>query len=188
MRNRVLVIVCLAGALTGCQALGIAGATHQRTLLIEHFAVECVGQVQRCLLVKEPGKVTFDLRAGGIEGFTYEWGYLYEVDVDETGSGSSIRTVLRKEVSRTRVVPGTEFDVVLTGAAVAQVSPGRYQFGSWPGFVCGSGVDCTQLVARLTAGKRTHFRLVHPALATDPLTVQQWVECAGGPGVYLCTQ
>lgn len=180
--------VSLAGALAGCEALGIAGATHVRTLDIEHFAVECPGTVQRCFLIKEPGQVFFELRAGGIDGFAYEWGYLYDVDVTESGSGSSIHTVFKKQNTRTRVVPGTEFDVTLTGAAVTQVSPGHYQFGFVPQFACDTGVDCAPLLVSLNAGKRVHFHFAHPALVTDPLTVRAWEECpAGATGIYTCT-
>jgi hypothetical protein len=192
MARRVLfLIVVLAGTAGGCDLLGPT----RRTFIVQHYAAECVGAfIQRCLLVKAPSQPDFDFLYQGIEGFDYQWGFVYHIEVEEhsvsnpPADGSSIRIELRKQISRTRADPGTEFDLVLTGSAgsVVEVATGRYRLLGWPDFSCGLGVSCPDLAARLLAGKRVHFRFAHPATSSDALTVLSWDECTRTDVVFVC--
>lgn len=179
---------------SGCGLPGLGGPSRS-TLTVQHYAAECVGvSIQWCLLVAKAGQSGFGFLGSGIEGFQYDWGFVYELEIEEHGvanppaDGSSIRRVLRTELTRSRVAPGTEFDLVLTGglAPVELVGPGRYRYIWWPEYVCASGVSCEDLALELAAGKQIHFRFAHPAAPTEPLTVVSWEECVGRAGIFVC--
>ena len=184
-----LLTAALLGALVGCDASGLGGP-RERTLLVQDHAVECTGvSLQLCLLVKDPSTQQFTYYYGAIEGFVYEWGFIYEIDVEERAvanplaDGSSIQTVLRRVVSKQRVPPGTEFDLVLTAgnARVVEVAPDHYRFYATAEFIC-SGATCAELRAQIAAGTRIRYRFAHPITASDPLTVVQWEVCQAAPG------
>ena len=176
----------LLGVTASCNLVGIGGPDTER-LIVQHYAAECVGlTVQQCLLVKEPGQADFTFSYGWIEGFDYEWGYIYEVEVEKRTvpnppqDGSSIRVILRDIKSKTRIPSGTEFDLYLTSglAQVTTVSAGRYRYLGWPDLSCASGVACsdltTQLSVQLGNDKRVHLRLAQPATSAEPLRVLAW--------------
>lgn len=181
-------------AASGCDLVGLGGPT-RTTLTVQHHAVECVGVwIQPCLLVQQAGQSGFGFLYHGIEGFEYEWGFVYELEIEEhhvpnpPADGSSIRRVLRTERSRSPVPQGTEFDVVLTGglAPVELVGPGRYRYVWWPDYVCAPGVACQDLALELDAGKRVHFRFAHATAPTEPLTVLSWDVCTRPNVIYVC--
>jgi len=97
-----------------------AGST-RRVLLVEHHAAVCVGVgLQLCLLVRQPTESHFSYHHGGIEGFDYQWGFRYQIEVEEhqvselAADASSIRTVLRRVATKEPVDPATQFFLVLT--------------------------------------------------------------------------
>jgi len=195
MSHRGILALVLAPVTSlGCDLMGLGDPTRS-TLLVQHYAAECVGvSIQRCLLVKKAGETEFGFLYDGIEGFQYDWGFVYELEVEEhrvanpPADGSSIRRVLRTQRTRTRVRPGTEFDLVVSGglAPVHRVAPDRYRYLWWPEFVCTAGVSCEDVVLQLEAGKRIHFRFAHPADPIEPLTVLSWEQCARRDVVFVC--
>lgn len=175
----------LLGAVASCSLLEPTHST-QRTLLIQDRAEECIGEsYQLCLLVKAPDEPTFTRHYGGIEGFQYEWGYRYEIEVEEHRvenppmDGSSIRTVLRRQSSKERVVPGTEFEIFLTAGEgrVVEVAADRYRFYQAAEFSCSAGRACAELQSEIAAGARIRYRFQHPAAPTLPLMVVEWEVC-----------
>lgn len=74
---------------------------------IASTCVDCMGVVpQKCMLIKKGDAQNWELFYGNIEGFSYEPGYEYILDVKEEkvdnppADGSSIKYVLVKEVSK----------------------------------------------------------------------------------------
>jgi heat shock protein HslJ len=74
-------IVALALAVQGC---GSTSGTARRELIIAPAPVACVGDPPAtCLQVSEPDGDTWLMRFDEIDGFTYEPGYTWEVEVAE---------------------------------------------------------------------------------------------------------
>jgi Domain of unknown function (DUF4377) len=183
--TRLIALALLLSTLVGCDVLGLGGPA-RFTLIIQHYAEECKGFIiQRCLLVKPPNQADFHFLFGDIEGFVYEWGSVYTLEVEEhqvsnpPQDASPTRLVLRKLISKTPVSPGTEFDLILTAGEgrVLEVSPDRYRFFGTVEFSCPSGTACADLRAEIAAGKRVQYRFAHVAVPGQPLTVVRWKEC-----------
>lgn len=175
----------LLGALVACDLSGPDPPT-RRTLLVQHHAEECLGPWgQLCLLVKDPAAPAFGRHYGAIEGLDYEWGFVYEIDVEEhrianpPADGPSTRTVLRRLVSKERVPPGTEFDIFLTArlGGVVEVALDRYRFYGAAEFVCPADAGCAELRSQVAAGERIRYRFQHPAAPGAPLVVVRWEVC-----------
>ena len=137
VRLYVLIAAALLGAAVACSPLLEPTRSVQRPLLIQHHTAECMGPWhQLCLLVRAPGELAFTAHYGGIERFSYEPGYIYEIDVEEhqvanpPADGSSVRTVLRRLVSKQRVPPRMEFEMFLTSGEgrVVEMAPDQYRF------------------------------------------------------------
>jgi heat shock protein HslJ len=83
-----------------------------RMLEVDSRLVECTGAApQQCLRVRDAGEQGWQTFHGQIEGFTFEPGYRYRLEVEELpvenppADGSSIRTVLVEIVRKLAVEP-----------------------------------------------------------------------------------
>jgi hypothetical protein len=176
--------LCATLLLLGC-ATTDAGEPVAETIAVFHHPVECVGfVVQGCLLAKIDAEPDYGALFDGIQGFAYEWGFTYELEVDRfqidnpPADGPSVRRVLRRLVRKTRVPAGTEFEMVLTGDGPVQaLGGGQYQWFNSPRFDCPPGTDCAALATALGQGRRVRFRFAHPAAAANPLQVVAWQVC-----------
>lgn len=178
------ITAALLAALLACDLVGLSGPG-RRTLVVQHHRAECQGvALSLCLLVREPGDTNFGFFYGSIEGFVYQWGYLYTLKVDERRienppvDGSSIRTVLRTVMARERVPPGTQFDLVLTpgDGRVVEIARDHYRFHWSAEFTCVEA-SCAELREQLAAGGRVEFRFEHSVAPGDPLTLVRWAPC-----------
>ncbi len=174
----------LAGLLA-CDALGLGGPG-RRTLLVQHYRAECQGEALfLCLLVMEPEDSAFGLFYRPIEGFTYEWGNRYTLDVaehrvaDPPADGSSIRTVLRAVFAKERVPSETQFDLVLTpgDGRLVEIAPDHYRLHRSAEFTCPVHASCAELREQLATGGRLQFRFEHPMMPGEPLTLVRWAPC-----------
>lgn len=103
-----LLLPTLALVLTGCSITGTE--EHVETMFIAPQLQECQGFVlQQCMLVKERPEDDWEFFFEGIEGFTFEPGYDYELVVswreleNPPQDGSSRRYRLIRLVSKTPV-------------------------------------------------------------------------------------
>lgn len=191
-RRNLLLGLALLGTAPACDLLG---PTH-RTLLVQHYQAECVGiGLGLCLLIQEAGQPDFLYSHTPIEGFVYQWGFTYQIEVEEQAvspqvpDGSSFRQVLRSVGSQERVPAGTEFDLFLTAAdgRVVEVGEDLYEFYSSARFVCPAGRQCDDLRAEIEAGARIKYRMAHPAAPGAPLTLVDWQLCDDGlAGSEIC--
>ena len=54
-------------------------------LIVNHYRVPCVGAgAQLCYLAKEGGASSWEYLFEGIDGFRYEWGKVYELEVEKS--------------------------------------------------------------------------------------------------------
>jgi hypothetical protein len=186
--NRTVPVIAavLLASLLGCNPFG-PGDGARRALEVEHYLEECMGPWhQLCLLVREPGTTELLRHYGGIEGFTFEWGYSYRIAVTETRirnppvDGSSIRTVLDRVVSRERVPAGTEFQIYITSDPlwIEEISPDLFRFYDSAEFRCSPASACDELRTRIAEGARIEYRFRHPEETSAPLDLVQWRTCS----------
>ena len=78
-----------------------------KTLMIADHQVDCVGEApQQCLLIKENESDNWQFFYGGIEGFDYEAGFEYRLEVkvydvkNPPADGSSKRYVLKRIINK----------------------------------------------------------------------------------------
>src|SRR5678815_4086249 len=164
MCRRGWLVASLLGAVAACDLIGLTGPT-RRTFLVQDHPEECQGvALGLCILAQDVSDQRYHLMYDGIEDFDYEWGFVYTIEVTEhrvrnpPADGSSIRTVLRRVVSKQRVASGTQFDMVLTSGdeRIVEVAPDRYRLYWSVEFTCPSDASCTELRAQV--GARAHLR------------------------------
>lgn len=175
-------LVAAALAPLGC---GLFGGADLRTLQVNHYEVECSGVgLTLCLLVREGDDADYTYLYETPRGFVYEWGYLYEIVVEERelssvpADASSIQRTLRRVNSKQRVPAGTRFAVVLTASEsrVRQISENRYRAYDAVDFEC-SDTECEALAVAIASGSRIRYSFEHPVEPSDPLRLVDWALC-----------
>lgn len=107
-------------ALVACSGTSPTQSTKAMKWKIDHYQVPCVGEgILLCyLLTREGGEREYFYDE--IEGFDYEWGYIYEIEVEQSpvrqpmADASSFSYRLTKQLSKEKVAPGTTFELPLS--------------------------------------------------------------------------
>ncbi len=96
-------------ALTQCKAPANASSGNEKTFIVGPQTADCTGVApMKCLQVKEKPSENWTNFYSNIEGFTYEPGYEYVLQVktekieNPPADGSSIKYTLVKQVSKTK--------------------------------------------------------------------------------------
>jgi hypothetical protein len=126
-------------------------------MFVHHHKTECHGlSPTLCLLTRgselEPWSYHFD----GIRGFTYEWGYDYELLVlvtripDPPADASSIDYKLLEIVQKKRVTAGTvfEFPSVWAPELIKRKTESEFELGYADRFIC-DAEDCENVASLL---------------------------------------
>jgi len=140
-------------------------------LRINHHKQECSGAaVQPCMLVKEEDDVEWNYFYDGIEGFEYEWGFLYRIEVlvsrveDPPQDGSSRRYVLKNVIGKVKVEPDMHFEYISFHAPeqITRVSNDEYSLFFWGEklFRC-DPEDCAALDSLLEQEHSIFFEFAH---------------------------
>lgn len=195
MRPILLLPLALSATL-GCGLVDVGGPA-RTTMYVHHHLAECIGvDIQSCLLVQEPGAAGLGLLHQGIEGFTWEWGYIHSIAIEvhevpnPPADGSSVRYVLDRIIDRERVAAATRFEIVVTTSAgrVSEVSEGEYRLLGSGRFRCGSTTNCESLDEVIAAGGRVQLTLAHDAEEGAPMRLVALQACAsaGAPHPFRC--
>lgn len=95
--------------LTQCKPMQNSSSGNEKTFIIASQTVDCTGVApMKCLQVKEKESDSWGNFYSNIEGFTYEPGFEYvlnvktEKNLNPPADGSSIRYILVKQVSKTK--------------------------------------------------------------------------------------
>ena len=153
------------------------------SLFVQHYRTECWGPSLRlCYLVREQGASEFGLGYDPIDGFEYEWGFTYELVVEEhpvdepLADGPSAILVFREVVSREAVPAGTTFQLSLTAGEgrIVEVLRGTFEFYAERRFSCVSSKACNDLRAPVNQGGVIVFEFEHPSQPTAPLILRGW--------------
>jgi hypothetical protein len=131
-------------------AVGAVGSScdsgHMETLVVLEQRVGCQGEGPRlCLLVESSAADFPHAFYSDIEGFTFEWGHVYTLEVwvekvqNPPADGSSLRYQLRAILSESTVEPGTTFEISFDSSLVHDYSPEEQSGLLWHdarSFVC----------------------------------------------------
>lgn len=128
---------------------------------VDHYEVACTGEhMQPCLRVRGPDDDNFQLHYSGIQGFSHNWGYRYELEVSIStnmggivGAGNSMRSYeLVEIISKTEMEPGDEFTISYSPSPPGEPEPisvdddepkGEFYVG--PGFRCDDEAVCDEI-------------------------------------------
>jgi hypothetical protein len=106
-------------ALVACSGTSPTQSAKAMKWKIDHYKVPCVGEgIFLCyLLTREGGEREYFYDE--IEGFDYEWGYTYEIEVVQSpvkqpmADASSFSYHLKQQLSKEKVSPETTFELPL---------------------------------------------------------------------------
>ena len=107
-------------ALVACSGTSPTQSTKAMKWKVDHYKVPCVGEgIFLCyLLTREGGEREYFYDE--IEGFDYEWGYTYEIEVEQSpvkqpmADASSFSYRLKQQLSKEKVAPETTFELPLS--------------------------------------------------------------------------
>lgn len=105
------------------------------TMTIQHYKVPCQGEsIQMCYLVKTQGQADWEYSYDEIQGFEYEWGYVYTLKVNKITidnppqDGSSIAIRLVKVVKKEAVTGSFELPLSMEGSVLLEKSSGEWTY------------------------------------------------------------
>lgn len=105
------------------------------TMTVQHYKVPCQGEsVQLCYLVKTQGQADWEYCYDEIQGFEYEWGYVYTLEVNKTTidnppqDGSSIAIKLVKVLKKEAVTGSFELPLNMDGAMLLEKSASEWTY------------------------------------------------------------
>ncbi|MDX2068563.1 MAG: DUF4377 domain-containing protein [Haliscomenobacter sp.] len=105
------------------------------TMTVQHYKVPCQGEsVQLCYLVKTQGQTDWEYCYDVIQGFEYEWGYVYTLEVNKTTidnppqDGSSIALKLVKVLKKEAVTERFELPLSMDGVALLEKDSGEWTY------------------------------------------------------------
>ncbi len=152
----VLVFMLMLG---GCSLLS---PSTDKTRYLDHYMQECASFVLTlCNRAKMQPSDPWMTSLNSIEGFDYQWGFVYELRVREThianppADGSAIRTELLSVVSKEKVAPDVRFQLALTTRyrgepKIVKVGDNLFEFYNAKTFTCADELcaDVEALVGR----------------------------------------
>lgn len=168
--NHVMHRKLLITLFSGCSLFSVLGCVRAGTsqgnpdgntvrMTINHYQAPCVGEAsQLCLLAKEDGQRDWDFLFEGISGFQFQWGKVYELEVekirrrDVKADESEIAYRLIRIISSEDAAVGESFPLVINSAdVIAAGKPDNGQFTILRRYPlgCGSRSLCDELEKRL---------------------------------------
>lgn len=178
MKNLLLLITSLL--LISCSN---DNSTQKTRLLVNHYKQTTIGVDKTLLLVVQEnenvGSETWTYLFDAIEGFDYEFGYVYELDVQKQtisnppADGSSIQYELIEVISKTQVQNEVTFD--LTIKSVSMISPPDFVLGdSESGYTLLNeiNIDCDTLCDQLSEALANEDEVKGTFTHLDPSTIK----------------
>ena len=163
-------LVCLYFFLNAlaCSTTGSGGKSI--TLLVNHYRVPCTGVgSQLCYLVKKDNAADWEFLYEGIDGFTYEWGKDYELQVEEIKNKKPVADQppisyrLIKIVSANDAPEDAVFQLVIKDSemkAIQKTDDGMSLLGQYP-VRCDQPQLCNELERRLSSDPKVTCRFSH---------------------------
>ena len=134
-----LVLTVMAATFLHCaeNAAKTSSKTPQKneTMTVQHYKVPCQGEsVQLCYLVKTQGQNDWEYFYDDIQGFDYEWGHVYTLEVNKTTienppqDGSSIAIKLVKVLKKEPVAGSFELPLNMDGTVLLEKGSGDWTY------------------------------------------------------------
>lgn len=170
--------------LGGC---GLLNPAAEKTLYLDHYMEECASFfLTICERAKEREGDPWRTRLDGIEGFSYEWGFVYELRVRESriinppADGSSIRTELVEIVRKEKVPSTNRFQIALTKLvrdepAVVAVGERLFEFHNTKTFACITDALCADIRTLVAQAGVLTLEFTHAETSDDPLLARRIV-------------
>jgi len=176
-----LAAVIMLGACTNGEDQGNLG----QRMFIHHHKNECHGLYPTlCLLTRESELQPWSSHYDPIRGFTYEWGYDYELRVLVTeipnppADASSLDYVLLEIVQKNRVAAGTEFEFpsVWAPELIKRKTESEFELGYMDHFMC-DAVNCETVASLLEQEMSLLLEFRFTDIPSDPIQLLR-VSCS----------
>ena len=183
-----LVSVFMLVLLGGCSLLGPAT---DKTLYLDHYMEECASLVLTlCNRVKTQPSDSWTTTLNSIEGFDYQWGFVYELRIRETriinppADGSATRVELLKVISKEKVAPEVRFQLALTTryrgeSKLVKIGDNLFEFHNTKTFTCTDEL-CADTEALVGQEGQVTLEFTHPQNPDMPLLAQRIVSFEAG--------
>ncbi len=165
----ILTAFAIALAVVGLVLAGPADAAVEKTIYVAPYQQEC-SDGTLCLLASATRGGAPEPLSGQIEGFNYEWGFTYELRIEERTVEAAPPYALIQIVDKTPVAAGTVFEIALTGTSISDEGDGLYEFYGQH-FAC-PNPDVHDILADLIGtDEKIPFKLRFPDRDARPLAL-----------------
>ena len=178
-----LVLVILVAILAGCN--NDSEGVGDREVFIDHYKSECFGiDLSLCMRSRSSTEEEWSLFYNAIEGFDYEWGYVYKLKVNVSNienppaDASSKKYTLLEVLSKELEPVTTTFDMAASRASglVVNKSTGIYELYGEKEFSC-TTQQCASIDSLITQDLAILFEFTHSATLSEPMQLSQ-VKCS----------
>lgn len=190
-------VVLALTALTACSSTGPSGAPPRiYTVEVSPFAKDCMSWAYSwpCLQVREePGEV-YRSQLESIEGFTFEWGHRYRLEIaeyliaDPPADGSDRRYVLRRVFEDQPLPAGTEFTYSAWPASRAILRKDAANLRMFLDLTVPCGEECEAIGVAIDAEHRFDLTLVLTGNDVAPVALVDWSSCPATVNPTRCDE
>jgi hypothetical protein len=145
-----------------------------------------------CLTVREEPDGQPQGLLEGIEGFPYQWGHRYRLEIaeyvipDPPQDGSSRRYELRRVLEDQLLPAGTEFGYLAWAGSRSVLRKDANNLNFFLGVTVPCGQDCQALGAAIDAEHRFELTLKHTGISAMPLALVGWTSCPATTNPFQC--
>lgn len=180
-------------ALGGCKGIDLSnvkspGVIDENTLFVNDHKVECSAfSLRLCFQVRNSTRDSWQSYEGDIKGFTYQWGYQYELTVDTITidppplDAPDKEYTFKKEVSKVQVSDLTVFDLTISRAKTAdlikKVNSDTYRVYDEKNLQCATTSQCDTIESLITQDSAILFKVRHDANPSNPLRLSE-IKCS----------
>lgn len=185
---RQILTIALWLGVAGCDILGPGPVRRELEIAAHKAGCVALGPTL-CLLAREPGDSTFGLLYEHPVGFQFEWGVeqtilVREEELDEVpADASSIVRHVERVVSRSRVAPGTAFELGVPSERLRRAGDAALGIEGESVVVPCEAAVCGAVLAAAATAPRIMLELRFASGPDRPLEMTGWRACAedGGP-------
>jgi hypothetical protein len=184
-------------ALTACGGTGPSEqAPRIYTIEVLPSTQDCMGWVYSwpCLTVREEPDGQPQRLLEGIQGFAYQWGHRYRIEIaeyvvpDPPQDGSSRRFELRRVLEDELIPVGTEFIYLAWAGSRSVLRKDADHLNFFLGVTIPCGDACTAIGAAIDAEHRFELTLRHTGISATPLALVAWTSCPATVSPTQCDE
>ena len=189
-------IVLALAAIAACSSTGPSGPARVYTVEVAPTLGECMSWVYSwpCLQVRTAPDGAFQSQLTSIEGFAFEWGHEYILQVEEyiipdpPADGSSRRYELVRVLSDRTLPPGTEFTYIAYSESRSILRKDGGNLRMFLDLTMPCGADCEALGAAIDAEHRFELRMQLTGNKETPVALIDWTSCPATASPFECDE